>query len=276
MEEKSPGIHDVICIASGKGGVGKTAVAANLATALAMRGRKVMLFDGDLGLANAQLALGCPSPFNFSHVMNGEKPLNEIIITTPHGVRLVPGGSGIRDLASLSINAAAEIVRSFSTLEEELDYLIIDAAAGISDSVMTFMQAAQRQFVVLRDEPSSIADAYGIIKVLSFESDLKQTYVIPNMVESQSAGSTLYRHLSDVCVRFLGQPLNYLGSITFDEHVTTALREYQTVLDHAPGGNAARDFKALATAVEALPAVTAQHSGIRFFFERFMHHARQT
>lgn len=273
MDTTAQQINDVICIASGKGGVGKTAISVNLATALVKRGHRVMLFDGDLGLANAQIAFGCTAPWNFSHVLSGEKSLQEIIVTTRQGVRLVPGGSGIRSLASLSANETSAIVQGFSTLGEEVDYLIIDAAAGISDSVMTFMQASQRKFVVLRDEPSSIADAYGVIKVLSVDSSLDETYVIPNMVESQSAGQALYRRLNEVCARFLGQPVKYLNSITYDGHMIEALRGYQTVVDYAPGGNAARDFKALARSVESMDRVEAQNGGIKFFFERLLQSA---
>jgi len=270
MNSKPRQINDVICVASGKGGVGKTAVSVNLATALARRGHRVMLFDGDLGLANAQIAFGCSAPWNFSHVLSGEKSLRDIIVTTRQGVRLVPGGSGIRSLASLSATETAAIVQGFSTLEEEIDYLIIDAAAGISDSVLTFMQASQRQFVVLRDEPSSIADAYGIIKVMSVDSNLDETYIIPNMVDSEGAGRILHRRLNDVCARFLGQTVKYLNSVTYDEHMIGALRGYETVVDYAPGGNAARDFRTLASAVESLGPVDDQGSGIKFFFERLL------
>ena len=157
---------EVIGIASGKGGVGKTTAAVNLAIALKMAGHRVMLFDADMGLANAQIALGCVCPFNLSHFMSGQKTLQEIIVTSRHGVTLVPGASGVKELASLTRVQASRIVQSFSALEDEIDYLIVDMAAGISPTVLTFMGACQRRFIVVRDDPSSIADAYGTIKVL--------------------------------------------------------------------------------------------------------------
>ena len=156
----------IIGIASGKGGVGKTTIAANLAVALAARGKNVMLFDADLGLANAQLALGCKAPYNFSHVISGEKTLKEIIVDGPKGVKLVPGASGIQHLASLSATESAGIIHAFSELEDGLDYFIVDMAAGLSDSVMTFLSACQHRFIVVKNEPSSIADAYATIKVM--------------------------------------------------------------------------------------------------------------
>ena len=133
----------IIGIASGKGGVGKTTISANLAVTLASRGKKVILFDADLGLANAQLALGCKAPYNFSHVLSGQKTLKEIIVDGPAGVQLVPGASGIQHLASLNRTEVAGIIHSFSEIEEDLDYFIVDLAAGLSDSVMSFLSACQ-------------------------------------------------------------------------------------------------------------------------------------
>jgi len=266
MPEK---ITKVIGIASGKGGVGKTSIASNLAVSLVMSGHKVMLFDADLGLANAQLAFGCRAEFNFSHVLSGQKSLREIVVTTRQGVRLVPGASGIQQMASLGAMESAGIIQAFSSLDEEIDYFIIDAAAGIADSVVTFMRAAQRRFIVLRDEPSSIADAYGMIKVLAREHRLDEIYLVPNMVQSQAAGEELFRRVNDVCERFLGISVRYLHSITHDEHMLGALRAYQSVLEFAPGGNAARDFRKLALATDRLESMEGASGGIQFFVERF-------
>lgn len=127
---------EVIGVASGKGGVGKTTVSVNLAVALSAQGHKVALFDADLGLANAQLALGVRPPFNFSHVLDGKKTINEIIVTTPQGVLLVPGASGIQKMASLGRADVGQIVNAFSELDRDVDYLIVDAAAGIAESVI--------------------------------------------------------------------------------------------------------------------------------------------
>ena len=261
-------ITEVIGIASGKGGVGKTSIATNLAVSLVMGGHKVMLFDADLGLANAQLAFGCRTEFNFSHVLSGHKSLEEIIVTTRQGVRLVPGASGIQQMASLGTTESAGIIQAFNALDEEIDFFIIDAAAGIADSVVTFMQAAQRRFIVLRDEPSSIADAYGMIKVLAQEHQLNEIYLVPNMVQSQAAGEQLYRRVNDVCERFLGISVSYLHSITHDEHMLGALRAYSSVLEFAPGGNAARDFRHLALAAGRLETMEGATGGIQFFVER--------
>ena len=263
----------VIGVASGKGGVGKTAVSVNLAVALAQRGHRVMLFDADLGLANAQIALGCRTEFNFSHVLAGTHSLEDIIVTTRQGIRLVPGASGVAELASLGPVESAAIVDAFGGLREELDYLIVDAAAGIADSVTMFMRAAHHRLIVVRDEPSSIADAYGIIKVLMKDFRLEHIHVVPNMVASQGAGRQLHQRINDVCRRFLEHEVGYLESIAHDDHMLSAIRAYKTVMEHAPGGTAARDFRRLAAAVETLPRPQDATGGIQFFLERLLNGA---
>lgn len=260
----------VIGIASGKGGVGKTTVSVNLAVALQGMGNQVMLFDADLGLANAQIALGCRSPYNMSHFLSGEKTLEEIVVTTRQGVKLVPGASGLQDMASLSELQAARIVQAFSSLEGKIDYLIVDMAAGIAPLVTTFMAACSRRFVVVRDDPSSIADAYGTIKVLVQDHDLDEIYLVPNAVPSEAEGRYLYERINQVCARFLKRPVKYLGSIEEDELVLQALKKYQSVIEYAPGSAAARDFRRLADTTEHLPDDAPTSGGLQFFVERLV------
>ena len=261
---------EVIGIASGKGGVGKTTLSTNLAVALTMMNKKVMLLDGDLGLANAQIALGCKTQHNLSHVIAGEKTLKEIIVTSRQGVLLVPGASGVHEMAAISPAITAGIVQAFSELDDDIDYLILDAAAGIAPSVLAFMEACQRRFIVVKDEPSSIADAYGIIKVMTRDLELDEIYLIPNMVESQAAGAQLYRRVNEVCDRFLGKTLQYLTSIESDEMILAALKKYQSVMEFAPGSAGARDYRRLADAITHLPTISHASGGLQFFMERLV------
>lgn len=261
---------EVIGIASGKGGVGKTTLSTNLAVALTMMNKKVMLLDGDLGLANAQIALGCKTQYNLSHVIAGEKTLKEIIVTSRQGLLLVPGASGVHEMAAISPAITAGIVQAFSELDDDIDYLILDAAAGIAPSVLAFMEACQRRFIVVKDEPSSIADAYGIIKVMTRDLELDEIYLIPNMVESQAAGAQLYRRVNEVCDRFLGKTLQYLTSIESDEMILTALKKYQSVMEFAPGSAGARDYRRLADAITHLPSISHASGGLQFFMERLV------
>ncbi len=260
----------VLGIASGKGGVGKTTVAVNLAVALQAAGARVMLLDADLGLANAQIALGTACTYNLSHFLAGQKSLAEITVTTRHGVRLVHGASGMYEMAGINQVQAASIVQAFSELEEELDYLIVDMAAGISPPVMAFMQACPRRFIVVRDDPSSIADAYGTIKVLRQDFGVDDIYLLPNGMASQQDGQLLYERINQVCARFLGRGIHYIGSVEHDELVLSALKKHQPVLEFAPGSAGARDFRRLAESVRQLPPVLEANGGLQFFVERLV------
>jgi len=267
---QKPSSTQVIGIASGKGGVGKTTIAVNLAVALQGMGFKVMLFDADLGLANAQIALGCRCPYNLSHFLNGEKSLQEIIVTTRYGVKLVPGASGIREMASLSVMQAARIVQAFSALEDDLDYLIVDMAAGIAPAVLSFMAATSRRFIVVRDDPSSIADAYGTIKVLTKDYGLEDIYLIPNGVGNAQEGRKLFDRINQVCTRFLHKSILYLGSIEQDELILEALKKHQSTLEFAPSSSGARDFRRLAVATNDLEPIDHATGGVQFFVERLV------
>ncbi|MGI9135093.1 MAG: MinD/ParA family protein, partial [Rhodoferax sp.] len=225
---------EIIGIASGKGGVGKTTAAVNLSVALTQLGHRVMLFDADMGLANSQIALGCTCPFNLSHFMSGQKTLQDIIVRSRHGVMLVPGASGVKEMAALNSVQTSRIVQAFSALEDEIDYLVVDMAAGIAPSVLTFMASCQRRFIVVRDDPSSIADAYGTIKVLIQDHDLDEIYVIPNAVSSQVEGRNLFRRINQVCAQFLNYTTDYLGAIEFDEMTMAAHKNYEPVIEYAP------------------------------------------
>jgi flagellar biosynthesis protein FlhG len=260
----------VIGIASGKGGVGKTTVTINLAAALAHKGFRVMVLDGDLGLANAQIGLGCQAPRNLAQVLRGERRLDEVIVTAPCGVRLVPGTSGVRDMAALDRTQVAAIIHSFSELDEPVDFLLVDIAAGISPSVLAFLGACQQRFVVVCDHPASIADAYALIKVMSTEEGMDEIHVLGNMAASQSQGRHLYSRLNRVCNRFLDRSVGYLTAIESDETIQDAWRTYQPVVEYAPASSSARDFRRLATIVSEMPAMARASGRVQFFVERML------
>jgi flagellar biosynthesis protein FlhG len=165
---------------------------------------------------------------------------------------------------------AASIVQAFSNLGKDIDYLIVDVAAGISPSVLAFLGACQRRFIVVQDDPSSIADAYGTIKVLSQELQLDEIYLLPNMVDTQTQGWKLYQRLNDVCVRFLNESIHYLTAIERDEMVLAALKKYQSVMELAPGTAAARDFRRLAELCTQLRPIDHPSGGLQFFMERLL------
>ena len=161
-------------------------------------------------------------------------------------------------------------MRAFDALTEPVDYLVVDVAAGIAPAVLDFMAACQRRFVVVCDQPSSIADAYGLIKVMATEQSLNEIYLIPNMVGSAHDGRQLHRRLNDVCNRFLGISVKLLQSIEADDLVLQSLRKYQSVLEFAQGSAAARDFRWLADAIDLLPPVEGSSGRVQFFSERML------
>ena len=157
----------VMAVTSGKGGVGKTNVSVNLAAAMINNGKDVMLLDADLGLANIDVLLGLNPTYNLAHVLNGSRSLEEVIVKGPGGLKIIPAASGIKNMANLSPAEHAGLIKAFSELSDRLDVLVVDTAAGISDSVISFTRACQEVIVVVCDEPASITDAYALIKVLS-------------------------------------------------------------------------------------------------------------
>ena len=260
----------VIGVASGKGGVGKTTVAVNLAAALGQRGHRVLLLDADLGMANAQVALGVRSPLNISHLLSGEKTLQELLVPAAPGVQLVPGASGLRDMAALDMSQVATIIHAFDGLQESVDYLVVDVAAGISPSVLTFMAACQRRIVVLQDQPAAIADAYGLIKVMTQDQDLEEIYLVANAVQGDAHGQQLAQFVNDVTLKFLGRTVKYLGCVGADDIVQQAQRKYRSVIDFAPSSRAASDLRRLAQALEKLPPLQEPGGQMQFFMERML------
>jgi len=260
----------VIAVTGGKGGVGKTCVAINLAAALAAQHKRVLLLDGDLGLANADVQLGLAPRFTLEHVLDGRCTLEEAIIDTPAGFRLIPASAGVARLTSLSTNEHLGLVQAFSHLSCGLDVLIIDTAAGISDSVMQFSQAAQHVLVVLRDEPASLADAYATVKVLHRMHGVQRFKVLANMSGETGTGEALFRKLQRVTDRFLDVVLEYAGEIPEDRFVRTAIRTQRSVVAAFPSAPASRAFAKLAQRTAKWPAAAGPRGNVEFMMERLL------
>lgn len=272
---QGPRSAKVVAVTGGKGGVGKTLAAVNLGAALAGLGRSTMLLDADFGLANVDVLLGLKGRRNLEHVMTGQCALEDVIQTATSGLRVVPAASGSITMASLSRTQHAGLIGAFSELLEPLDVLLVDTAAGIHDGVLTFSEAAQRVVVLVCDEPASLTDAYGLIKVLSRRQPDCRFEIVANRVESPVHGRELYEKLMRVCHRFLGLTPAYFGYVPEDDYVRQAIRGQTTVVEAFPSSPAARAFQRLAHAIDGWEAPARARGGVEFFMERLVRPAEE-
>lgn len=263
----------VIAVCSGKGGVGKTNVACNLAVALSLRGKDVCLLDADVSLANVDVLLGLQPRLNLAHVVSGEAALDETMLCGPKGVRIVPAATGNFEMTKLNTASQAAIVQAFSSLDRQPDVLIVDTAAGISPSVARFVQAAQDAVVVLQDEPASLTDAYALIKVFSQNYRVSHFNIVTNRSASASAGRKLFGKLLRVTDAYLDVVLRHLGDIPEDPYLVKSVQEQRAVADVYPLSASGAAFQKLAVSADRLPHRSDPGGAIQFFFERLLEQA---
>ncbi len=265
-----PGPVKVIAVTGGKGGVGKTTVTANLAVALAELGRNVMIMDADLGLANLDVMLGLQSRYNLSHVLSGERSLDEVLVEGPSGVQIIPASSGVRRMVNLNSLEQAGLIRAFSDLRRNVDMLLLDTAAGIHDDVLMFSRAAHHVMVVVCDEPASLTDAYALIKVLSRDMGVARFRILASQTRVLGEGRDLYEKLKKVCDRFLDVTLDYAGAIPQDDFIRRAIQRQKSVVEVYPGSIGGQAFKKLATTADSWGAPTGASGHLEFFVERLV------
>ncbi len=265
----------VIAVTGGKGGVGKTNVAVNLSLSLAATGNDVMLLDADFGLANVDVQLGLSPEYDLSHLVSGERNLEEIIIDGPGGIKIIPASSGISRMADLTQRERAGIIHAFSELSCDVDYLIVDTSAGISDSVVSFCKASHEVLVVVCDEPASITDAYALIKVMNREHGVDHFHVLANMVYSNRQGTELYNKLSLAANHFLDASLSFLGIIPQDERLRQAVQKQRAVVASYPSSPSATAFRKVAGHVENWPGAQKAGGQLEFFVERLINYENE-
>ncbi len=214
----------VIAITSGKGGVGKSNIAANLAICLSAAGQKVALIDADLGLANVDVLMGLNSKYSLWHYIKGRKTLDEVVHAGPAGVDIICGGSGFSDLADMSRFEQKRLVDELDDFKDSYETIIVDTGAGISKSVIGFCNASDDVVVVATPEPTSITDSYSMIKVLSLGGYRGRISLVVNMAKSKKEAREIYRQIADVSMRFLNRHLYEAGAIVKDEKLCTAVK----------------------------------------------------
>ncbi|MFQ5422397.1 MAG: MinD/ParA family protein [Phycisphaerae bacterium] len=235
-----------VAVASGKGGVGKTVVATNLAIALARRGHRTVLVDADLGTANADVALNIETPYDLSHVIRGERAIDDVEVPVVPGLTLVAGASGLASVADLSPCDRLALVDGLATLETHADILLLDCGAGISQNVLAFAQAADELLVVTTPEPTSLTDAYALIKVISRSPHPPVVGTVVNLARDVAEAGSIGRRVTSVAARFLGMTVGMAGHVLQDEHVPMAVCRRVPVVVRYPGSAAAACLLTLA------------------------------
>ncbi|QQD22012.1 MinD/ParA family protein [Venatoribacter cucullus] len=263
----------VIAVTGGKGGVGKSNVSVNLAIGLAELGRRVVVLDADLGLANIDILLGLSANKTIENVLQGECDLRDIMVKGPGGIRVVPASSGTQKLTQLNSREHAGLIQAFSDIGDDMDVLIIDTAAGISEGVMSFVHAAQEVLMVVTDEPTSITDAYAQIKLLNRDYGLFRFRIVANMVRTPQEGTALFNKLTKVTDRFLEVALQYAGAIPQDDALKRAVQRQKAVLEAYPRSKAAIAFRALAKKVDSWPLPSTPRGHLEFFVDRLVQEA---
>ena len=258
----------VIAVTSGKGGVGKTNISVNFALAMASRGKKILLFDADMGLANVDVMLGIVPHFNLAHVLTGQKTLAEIITDGPNGIRLVASGSGgVRELADLNDEQRNKFLNALLALQSQSDLILIDTGAGLHRNVLAFVLAAEEVVIVTTAEPTSLMDAYGMIKILYREKKNPVISVIVNMVSNQAEADEAGRKLTILARRFLNLEIDYLGFVPRDQAMIRAVKEQKPVMLSAPNSPAAISINRLAEAI-LLGKSQKNNGNLASFFKR--------
>ena len=260
----------VVAVCSGKGGVGKTNVAANIAVALGHLGRDTCLLDADLSLANVDVLLGLQPRFNLSHVVEGKAELADTILQGPGNIRIVPASSGTFCMTDLPAAAQVGIIQSFSQLDSQPEVMIVDTAAGISPKVARFVQAAQHPVVVVCDEPASLTDAYALLKVFSQNYGITRFNIVTNQSTRSGNGRALFRKLLRVTNQYLDVVLRHAGDVPRDDYLVRAVQEQRAVVDAYPKSSSGEAFKRLALDIDALPAARDASGAIEFFLERLL------
>lgn len=257
-----------VSITSGKGGVGKTTLVVNTAYALALRGKKVLILDGDLGMANIDIMFGVKTNGSILDVLKGEKELEEILVQVAPNITVIPGGSGLVALNRINAFERRAIVDSISRLEYQYDYLLIDTAPGITDNVLYLNAAAQVVSVVINPDPASLADSYALIKVLNQEYKETKFAIICNQVRDEVEGLSLFNRFSEVVHRFLYIGLDYWGSVPQDSVIKRSTQNQRIVLRHEPQSEAARHLSQISNKLEQSLADSEVKGGMQFFWEQ--------
>lgn len=244
--QKTPDTREIpmriTAVTGGKGGVGKSNIALNLALALKKSGKRVCLMDADLGLSSIDVLLGIKPRFNLGHVLTGQKTMKEILVEGPFGLSLIPAASGLKHLAELGEEKLMYFVEEASSLADQFDHLIIDTPAGISRGVLTFLLMSSEVIVVATPEPTSLTDSYAVIKSLKLEGGKAKVMFLFNMCRNEEEGIRVGEKLKEICRHFMGMTPEIIGVVSYDPSVPLAVRKQRAFLDLYPASKASQQI----------------------------------
>ncbi len=266
-----PAMPRVISVTSGKGGVGKTNIVGNLAIAFRRLGKRVLILDADLGLANIDIIFGLNPEYNIDHVINGEKDITAILTKGPEDIYIIPAGSGIQELSQLTEGQKLNLLSEFDTIDDLFDIFLIDTGAGISSNVIYFNIAAVERIVVVTPEPTSITDAYALIKVMYTKHGTDTFKILVNMTKGAKEAESVYKNLSSSVTRFLGNiSLDYTGFIPRDDNFQKAVKKQQAIIQLYPETVSSRSIIKLAEYLSRLSREAPPDGNIKFFWKKIV------
>ncbi|HHW67374.1 MAG: flagellar biosynthesis protein FlhG [Epulopiscium sp.] len=262
----------VITITSGKGGVGKSNVAVNLAVQLRKIGKKVVIIDADFGLANIEVILGIVPQYTISDVMNGKKVITDVMTEGPLNIKFISGGSGVQDLIRLNESQLSYFIKNLYLLDKMADFILIDTGAGLTDPVLSFSRAADEIILVTTPEPTSITDAYALVKTLSIQNSksIPNIKLLVNRVDDEEEGKEIYLKLKQVSKRFLGIEIEELGYIPYDRALVKSVKLQEPVSISFPKSEVSRAFEDVSNKIANIDSVDKTGSGFTSFVKRLM------
>ncbi len=271
LPQKNDQPTSVYAITSGKGGVGKTAVVANLAFVLACMGKKVLILDADLGLANIDVVFGISPNYNLNHFFNGEQDLQGIMVDGPMGIKILPAGSGIQNFTNLDSHQKMRLLDGLDNMQHHFDFVLIDTEAGISENVTYFNTAAQEILVVTTPDPTAITDAYALMKLLSTQYHEKNFNLVVNQIDREDDALDVYRKLTMVANRYLDISIDYLGSIPADRQMVESIRKQKVISELYPNSKITQSFRQLAGRICSEPTQSSPKGNLQFFWKKLLH-----
>ncbi|WP_163339262.1 MinD/ParA family protein [Desulfopila sp. IMCC35008] len=260
----------VYSVTSGKGGVGKTAVTANLAYSLANLGKRVLILDADLGLANIDVVFGLTPNYNLNHFFSGEQQLDDILVEGPLGIKILPAGSGVQNFIRLDGHQKMRLLDALGAMHDTFDYVLIDTEAGISENVTYFNTAAQEILVVTTPEPTAITDAYALMKLLSTTYHEKHFNLVVNQIETEDDALDVYKKLTMVANRYLDISIDFFGSIPRDRQMIDAIRKQRVITEFLPNSKISSSFGRLANRICLEPVHSPPKGNLQFFWNRLL------